>query len=131
MWIFSCLQSWRLEAMGQMQCDLRQWNQNEIKGGCPRTHERRSNVPKSRGNRNVQHWPMRRYPLDFELRKMRELRYLGKGTSDHGNKKWRPLLNTKYPQKPGITHLRNHFWPIEIVFLAIAMYKNCFLKCPQ
>ena len=88
-------------------------------------------MPKTRGNRNVQHWPMRRYPLDFELRKMRESRYLGNGTSDHGNKKWRPLLNTKYPQKPGITHLRNHFWPIESVFWPLLCTKTAFSNAPN
>ena len=54
--------------------------------------------------------------------KMRVLQYLGNGTPDHRNEKWRPLFNTKYPLKPRKSHLRNHFWPLESVFLAIATY---------
>ena len=35
-----------------------------------------------------------------------------------------PLFNTKYPPKPRKTHLRNHFWPLESGFSAIATYKT-------
>ena len=34
------------------------------------------------------------------------------------------LCNTKYHPIPGKTHLRNHFWPLESVFSAIATYKT-------
>ena len=33
-----------------------------------------------------------------------------------------------YPPKCRKTHLRNHFWPLESVFLAIATYKNAFFS---
>ena len=50
--------------------------------------------------------------------------YLGNGTSDHRNEKTKTLCNTKYPPKPRKTHLRNHFWPLESGFSAIATYKT-------
>ena len=53
-----------------------------------------------------------------------ELLYLGNGTSDHRNEKTKTLCNTKYPPKPRKTHLRNHFWPLESGFSAIATYKT-------
>ena len=53
-----------------------------------------------------------------------ELLYLENGTSDHRNEKTKTLYNTKYPPKPGKTHLRNHFWPLESGFSAIATYKT-------
>ena len=53
-----------------------------------------------------------------------ESRYLGNGTSDHRNEKTKTLCNRKYPPKPGKTHLRNHFWPLESGFSAIATYKT-------
>ena len=52
------------------------------------------------------------------------LSYLGNGTSDHRNEKTKTLCNTKYPPKPRKTHLRNHFWPLESGFSAIATYKT-------
>ena len=56
--------------------------------------------------------------------KSRESRYLENGTSDHRNEKTKTLCNTKYPPKPRKTHLRNHFWPLESGFSAIATYKT-------
>ena len=56
--------------------------------------------------------------------KSRESPYLGNGTSDHQNEKAKTLCNTKYPPKPGKTHLRNHFWPLKSGFSAIATYKT-------
>ena len=53
-----------------------------------------------------------------------ELLYLGNGTSDHRNEKTKTLCNRKYPPKPRKTHLRNHFWPLESGFSAIATYKT-------
>merc|ERR1712208_232246 len=50
--------------------------------------------------------------------------YLGNGTSDHRNEKTKTLCNRKYPPKPRKTHLRNHFWPLESGFSAIATYKT-------
>ena len=63
-------------------------------------------------------------PICAILRKTYELRYLGNGTSDHRNEKTKTLCNTKYPPKPRKTHLRNHFWPLESGFSAIATYKT-------
>ena len=61
-----------------------------------------------------------------------ELLYLGNGTSDHRNEKTKTLCNTKYPPKPRKTHLRNHFWPLESGFSAIATYKTyVFSKSPN
>ena len=61
-----------------------------------------------------------------------ELLYLGNGTSDHRNEKTKTLCNRKYPPKPGKTHLRNHFWPLESGFSAIATYKTyIFSKSPN
>ena len=58
--------------------------------------------------------------------------YLGNGTSDHRNEKTKTLCNTKYPPKPRKTHLRNHFWPLESGFSAIATYKTYdFSKSPN
>ena len=58
--------------------------------------------------------------------------YLGNGTSDHRNEKTKTLCNTKYPPKPRKTHLRNHFWPLESGFSAIATYKTyVFSKSPN
>ena len=57
-------------------------------------------------------------------RKTNESRYLGNGTSDHRNEKTKTLCNRKYPPKPRKTHLRNHFWPLESGFSAIATYKT-------
>ena len=34
------------------------------------------------------------------------------------------FCRTKYPPKCGKTHLRNHFWPLEWSFSAIATYKT-------
>ena len=50
--------------------------------------------------------------------------YLRNATSDHRNEKTKTLCNTKYPPKPRKTHLRNHFWPLESGFSAIATYKT-------
>ena len=72
---------------------------------------------------------MARYPLatakysSFYV-KSRESRYHENDTSDHRNEKTKTLCNTKYPPKPGKTHLRNHFWPLESGFSAIATYKT-------
>ena len=61
-----------------------------------------------------------------------ELLYLRNGISDHRNKKTKTLCNTKYPPYPGITHLRNHFWPLGSGFSAIATYKMyVFSKSPN
>merc|ERR1712208_248589 len=58
--------------------------------------------------------------------------YLGNGTSDHQNEKTKTLCNTKYPLKPEKTHIRNHFWPLESGFSAIAAYKTyVFSKSPN
>ena len=56
--------------------------------------------------------------------KLRELRHLGNGTSDHRNENPKTLFNTNYPPKPGENHLRNHFRPLESVFSANATYKT-------
>ena len=41
-------------------------------------------------------------------------------------------LQYKVPPKPRITHLRNHFWPLESGFSAIATYKiYVFSKSPN
>ena len=50
--------------------------------------------------------------------------YLGNGTSIHRNEKTKTLCNSKYPPKPRKTHLRNHFWPLESDFSAIATYET-------
>ena len=60
----------------------------------------------------------------------RESRYLENGTSDHRNEKTKTLCNTKYPPKPGKTHLRNPFWPFESGFSAIATYKTYVFSKP-
>ena len=61
-----------------------------------------------------------------------ESHYLGNGTSNHRNEKTKTLCNRKYPPKPRKIHLRNHFWPLESGFLAIATYKTrVFSKSPK
>ena len=39
--------------------------------------------------------------------------------------------NRKYPPKPRKTHLRNHFWPLESGFSAIATYKTRVFSKPS
>ena len=67
--------------------------------------------------------PFPRYRDSYVLHKIARI------TSDHRNEKTKTLCNTKYTPKPKKTHLRNHFWPLESGFSAIATYKtNIFSK---
>ena len=59
----SWLQSWQLESLGWMQCELRGWKQDENTEGHPRRKAWRRDVSISGGNRKVQDCQMQRYPL--------------------------------------------------------------------
>ena len=57
---------------------------------------------------------------------MRELLYLGNGTSDHRIE----IFQKTNPPKPEKTHLRSHFWPLQSGFSAIATYKTRIFSKP-
>ena len=59
------------------------------------------------------------------LRKTYELCYCVISETALPITKTKTLSNTKYPLKPGKTHLKNHFWPLRSGFSAIATYKTC------